>query len=131
MDAYRTRAASLAAACWNFALVLAVSLAACLAVASPATAQASDLPDLAARVIDAVVNISTKRIADGDSNPGDQAQRRESPGTDEPQRPQRSLGSGFVIDRSGIIVTNEHVIRDAEEIDVILNDGTRLPAELL
>jgi serine protease Do len=42
-----------------------------------------------------------------------------------------SLGSGFVIDASGIIITNEHVIRDAEEINVILNNGTRLRAELV
>lgn len=37
-----------------------------------------------------------------------------------------STGSGFVIDPSGIIVTNNHVIEDAEEIIVAFNDGTRL-----
>lgn len=37
-----------------------------------------------------------------------------------------STGSGFVIDPSGIIVTNNHVIEDAEEIVVAFNDGTRL-----
>ena len=40
-----------------------------------------------------------------------------------------SLGSGFIIDPSGIVVTNNHVIADADEITVILNDGTRLKAE--
>ena len=43
----------------------------------------------------------------------------------------QALGSGFVIDPSGIVVTNNHVIADADEITVILNDGTRLKATLL
>src|SRR6202011_2482634 len=42
-----------------------------------------------------------------------------------------SLGSGFIIDPSGIVVTNNHVIADADEVTVILNDGTRLKAEVL
>jgi serine protease Do len=42
-----------------------------------------------------------------------------------------SLGSGFVIDSSGIVVTNNHVIADADEITVIFNDGSRLKAELI
>lgn len=135
MDAYRAGSAALSAACCaincTFARILAVSFAAFLAVASSAAAQATDLPDLAARVIDAVVNISTIRRADGDLNSDAQGQPPEGPGTGDPPRPRRSLGSGFVIDASGIIVTNEHVIRGAEEIDVVLNNGTRLRAELL
>ncbi|HEY1154309.1 MAG TPA: Do family serine endopeptidase [Pseudolabrys sp.] len=42
-----------------------------------------------------------------------------------------SLGSGFVIDASGIVVTNNHVISDADEVTVILNDGTRLKADIV
>ena len=42
-----------------------------------------------------------------------------------------SLGSGFVIDPSGLIVTNNHVIDGAEQITVTLNDGTSLPAKLV
>ena len=42
-----------------------------------------------------------------------------------------SLGSGFVIDPSGYIVTNNHVIADADEITVILHDDTNLKAELV
>ena len=42
-----------------------------------------------------------------------------------------SLGSGFIIDPSGLVVTNNHVIADADEINVILNDGTKLKAELV
>ncbi len=42
-----------------------------------------------------------------------------------------SLGSGFIIDAAGIVVTNNHVIADADDIDVILNDGTKMKAELV
>tara|TARA_Y100000590_G_scaffold469371_1_gene656598 strand:- start:2048 stop:3484 length:1437 start_codon:yes stop_codon:yes gene_type:complete len=42
-----------------------------------------------------------------------------------------SLGSGFVIESNGIIITNSHVIQDADEIEVTFSDGLVLPAELL
>jgi S1-C subfamily serine protease len=42
-----------------------------------------------------------------------------------------SLGSGFIIDPSGLIVTNNHVIDEADEITVTLNDGTSLPAKVV
>jgi serine protease Do len=42
-----------------------------------------------------------------------------------------ALGSGFIIDPSGLIVTNNHVIDDADDITVTLNDGTSLPAKLV
>ena len=42
-----------------------------------------------------------------------------------------SLGSGFIIDSSGLVVTNNHVIADADEVSVILNDGSTLKAEIL
>src|SRR5262249_37281409 len=41
------------------------------------------------------------------------------------------LGSGFIIDPNGVVVTNNHVISDADEINVILNDGSKLKAELI
>jgi len=42
-----------------------------------------------------------------------------------------SLGSGFIIDATGIAVTNNHVISEADEINVILNDGTKYKAEII
>src|SRR6202043_1695279 len=42
-----------------------------------------------------------------------------------------SLGSGFIIDAAGFIVTNNHVIEDSDQIPVTLNDGTQLPAKLV
>lgn len=53
--------------------------------------------------------------------------------TDEGGDPRKvqSLGSGFVIDPSGIIITNNHVIEDADEIVANFSDGTKLKAELV
>ena len=47
------------------------------------------------------------------------------------QRKSTSLGSGFIIDSAGIVITNNHVIADANDITVILTDGTKLKAELI
>jgi serine protease Do len=52
---------------------------------------------------------------------------------DIPQREmrQRSLGSGFVIDQSGFIITNNHVVEKADQIQVKLADGTALEAKVV
>ena len=61
--------------------------------------------------------------------------RRGQGGDDQaPNRPPRrvnSLGSGFIVDAAGVVITNNHVIADADEITVILTDGTRLKAEVV
>jgi len=109
--------------------------------------------DVAEKVIDAVVNISTSQNVSARSNTpmpnmpndpqldelfrdffnrrGQQGENNQNRGA--PQQPRRvnSLGSGFIIDPSGIVVTNNHVINEADEITVILNDGSRFKAELL
>jgi serine protease Do len=107
-------------------------------------------------VIDAVVNISTSQTVEakgsgGGSNtmpqlpPGspfeeffdDFFKNRRGPGGskggDGGSAPKKtnSLGSGFIIDTAGVVVTNNHVIADADEIHVILNDGTKIKAELV
>src|SRR5262245_23782234 len=106
------------------------------------------IADISERVIEAVVNISTSQKVETRNSP--MPQLPNDPQLDElfrdffnrrgqgdPQNRERgprrvnSLGSGFIIDASGIVVTNNHVIADSDEITVILNDGTRLKAELI
>ncbi len=116
------------------------------------------LADLAASVTDAVVNISASQVVEekqasampklAPGTPLDdlfeqffkhQLQRHNGPGDggegggDEAPRGHRSnsLGSGFIIDPSGIVITNNHVIEGANDITVILTDGTKLKAEVV
>jgi serine protease Do len=63
----------------------------------------------------------------GQNSPPDQAPA----GPAAPGRRLQSLGSGFIIDGSGIIVTNNHVIDGADEITVTLQDNTTLKAKLI
>ena len=95
--------------------------------------------DLAERLSPSVVNISTTTIVNG--GPG--AEMPQFPpgspfeeffknfGDNNRQRKAQSLGSGFIIDAEGIVVTNHHVIENAEEIRVILADETSFTAKVL
>jgi serine protease Do len=132
---------------------LAILLAAAIAwsaMSVPAAARGPEnIADVAEQVIDAVVNISTKQTVDMSSNampqlpPGSPFEEffeeffknRRGPGGPGggSQTPRRvnSLGSGFIIDAAGFVVTNNHVIADADEVNVILNDGTTLKADVI
>ena len=93
----------------------------------------------------AVVNIRTVKIIKGAENPFGLSRRnpfgRNDPFQDffkkfyggENQRDfkQRSLGSGFIIDKEGYIVTNNHVIENADEITVVLENGKEFRAEII
>lgn len=82
-----------------------------------------------------VVNIFTtrlmKRVADDD--PGDDSLTRYEQffGYQARERLARSLGSGFIIDRKGFILTNHHVIENADEIKVRLQSGRELDAKVV
>jgi serine protease Do len=118
------------------------------AFSEPAEARGPEaISDVAEQVIDAVVNVSTKQSVDMSSDaipdlpPGspfeqffeDFMKKHGQNGDKQPQTPRRvsSLGSGFIIDTAGYVVTNNHVIADADEVNVILNDGTTLKAEIV
>src|SRR5579875_1558545 len=55
--------------------------------------------------------------------------KQDQPGAE--PRSATSLGSGFIVDPAGYIVTNDHVIAGADEITVILHDGTDLKAKVV
>ncbi|WP_375626081.1 Do family serine endopeptidase [Bartonella sp. MU37NMGALS] len=107
------------------------------------------IPDLASELLETVVNISTAQTVEGteqDENTSVPVIPKDSlleeyfndffTSKDGQKNSQfqkvRSLGSGFVIDaQKGIIVTNYHVIVDADDIEVNFTDGTKLKAKLL
>jgi len=61
---------------------------------------------------------------------GGEAQPQTPPRPPQPRRGS-SAGSGFVVDPSGIVITNNHVIDTANDITVVFNDGQRLKAEVI
>jgi serine protease Do len=171
--------------CSSTALVAALALLAPAALAPafaappaiPAPASAGSLPagphagpdsfaDLAARLLPAVVNVSSSshvearasggpgglpevplfppgspfeqffkdfmdrnRPHGGGQAPGQQGQNQ--PQAPAPERRTQSLGSGFIIDPAGLVVTNNHVIEGADEITVTLQDNTVLKATVV
>lgn len=107
--------------------------------------------DLAEKSLPAVVNISTTQTIsgiDGDMEgmpdfqlpPGSPFEKffkdfmdkqKGTGGAPAHKRKANALGSGFIIDPTGYVVTNNHVVQDADEITVILQDDTNLPAKLV
>jgi serine protease Do len=104
--------------------------------------------DIVERIAPAVVNISTRKDVGNPTQPDSPAMPQFPPGSpfeeffkdfferdrsQQEQQPRRSssLGSGFVIDATGFVVTNNHVIADADEITVIFNDESEYPAKLI
>ncbi|HEY1723460.1 MAG TPA: DegQ family serine endoprotease [Magnetospirillaceae bacterium] len=118
------------------------------ALSQPALAAGGPGPDgfadLAARLLPAVVNVSTTQTLKKEDVPDlpqfppgspfdeffkDFMERQK--GQDATPRKVTALGSGFIIDPSGLIVTNNHVIDDADQITVILHDEQAFKAKLI
>jgi serine protease Do len=147
------RAATVALAV-TLAVPLAVGLPYQAGFARPAP---ESFADLAAKLLPAVVNISSTQALQARAGtpgagpeipmfpPGSPFEQffkdflnRNRPGPGgkgeaqpSPERRMQSLGSGFIIDASGLVVTNNHVIDGADEITVTLQDNTSLKAKVL
>ncbi|MDX2225277.1 MAG: Do family serine endopeptidase [Rhodospirillaceae bacterium] len=126
------------------AVGVVLSCGAALAQGAPQPAPFS-FADLAERLSPAVVNVSTTQLVERRRDEGEEFDpeqpfedwfREFGPdGQDGEQQPRRrrqtSLGSGFVIDPSGYVVTNNHVVEGADQISVILPDDSVLEAKLV
>src|SRR5579863_10353961 len=124
----------------------AFPIAAGVVASAPAAAQArpAGLADLVDAVAEAVVNISATQTVEDKSaanpdlpkgTPFDEMFEEffRNRGITPPPRARKaqSLGSGFVIDPSGIVITNNHVVGDANDIVVIFTDGSKLKAKVV
>ncbi|CAA7619483.1 putative periplasmic serine endoprotease DegP-like [Candidatus Terasakiella magnetica] len=113
------------------------------AQAAPRDVAIGSFADLVDRLLPAVVNISTTQTVKSSQSgpempqfpPGspleeffkDFLERQQGGGGKNPDAPSRranSLGSGFIVDPAGYIVTNNHVIADADEISIKLHDDS-------
>jgi serine protease Do len=141
------------------ALAFAIPLAA-VVPAGPAFARPApdSFADLAAKLLPAVVNVASSTTVTARNggpgpdfpmfppgspfeqffkdflnrnHPGGQGGPGGHPDQPAPERRMQSLGSGFIVDPSGIIVTNNHVIDGADEITVTLQDNTSLKATVI
>ncbi|WP_428485765.1 DegQ family serine endoprotease [Rhodopila sp.] len=160
MRPFRSTVARAALLGVSFALVSPLPLAPAFPRAVARSAPDS-FADLAARLLPAVVNVSsTQTITAKAGSPGAgpempifppgspfeqffkdflnrNRQGQGGPGgggggdQPRPERRAQSLGSGFIIDQSGLVVTNNHVIEGADEISVILQDNTTLKAQVV
>ena len=131
--------------------------AASMLSSAPAFARGPDgIADIAEKVIDAVVNISTSQKVEGRPGPGAQQMpnlppgspfeeffddffknRRGPPGKGGDKsgefqpRKTNSLGSGFIVDTAGIVVTNNHVIDGADQVKVSLADKREFEVDVV
>ena len=129
------------------ATLVAGALVTWQAVPALAASAPDSFSDLAKQVTPAVVNIQTTTTMQEQQEmqspfpPGSPfeeffkhfAPEGQNPfgGQQEPQGPMTALGSGFVIDAEGHVVTNNHVVQDADEIQVKFADGTEYSATLI
>jgi Do/DeqQ family serine protease len=115
------------------------------ALAAPAQAQDRRAPSSAAelrlsyapivqRAQPAVVNVyAAKTVQNRNPLLDDPIFRRffGVPGNKQPEQMQRSLGSGVMVDASGLVVTNNHVIEGADQVKVSLSDKREFEAEIV
>jgi serine protease Do len=118
-----------------------ISVATILLVPVLSWGNSPDFVKLTKELKPAVVNISTSKTADAHSSMMNQFDSRHRDffeeffenffqGREIPQHKQKSLGSGFIISADGYILTNDHVVDDADEITVQLAGGKIYPATI-
>ncbi len=125
-------------------LALGLGMAVALGQAQGAMARGApeSFADLAERISPSVVNITTSSVVAGPAAGGMQVPEgspfeeffkdfMDKNGQDKGPQRSEALGSGFVISEDGYIVTNNHVIENADEIEIEFFSGNRLKAKLV
>ena len=93
-----------------------------------ATAHIPDFADLVAQVKPAVVSITVRMQASAE---GPEGAMPFMPMQPERHRMVEARGSGFIVDPAGTVITNNHVVKDAKSVTILLDDGTELAAKVV
>jgi serine protease Do len=130
-------------------LTATAALALCVGLGAPIQSAMAELAPsfapLVAQVKGAVVNISATEVEQNVSMEGDDGEQQLPPGMQEFMRrfgggqgmrqfhpgQIKVAGSGFIVDPSGFVVTNNHVVKNGKDIKVTLQDGTSLNAKVV
>jgi len=131
---------------WLLAGLVSLAIMA-MAITAKAAPAPDGFADLAERLLPAVVNISTTQTLKNPERAPDMPQfppgspfeeyfkdfleKQGHAAPDATPRKATALGSGFIIDPSGLVVTNNHVVADADEITVILHDEQAFKAKIV
>jgi len=112
-----------------YVVVITVVMAFTLAFPALADDLGASKAELIRGLLPTVVNISVKKEEFATPDPATVAATMPQP--DAGANIKNYVGSGFVIDPSGLIVTNYHVVESAFEVTVMFSDGTRMPGKTL
>lgn len=115
---------------------LAFAVVATISTAAIAQPPKNSFASIAKAVEPAVVSIDTKSkvvepVAKGTPQPGDSEDILDFFRRQAQQRPVMGVGSGFIVDKGGYILTNRHVVIGSERISVRLETGEELPATVI
>ena len=143
MDKWKLAGARTTALSATAAIAIAVGLGVA-PVGAAAAEYAQSFAPLVDQVKGAVVNISTTELRQEVAAEGDEAPQIPENSPLAPffhqfgqgqrqlhQGPVKALGSGFIVDPSGYVVTNNHVVKNGKDIKVTLQDGTTLNAKVV
>ena len=108
-------------------LASASTLAATPAFARSGALDSTAYSDVAERAVRSVVNVATTRRAPTQHNPAMVPPWFSDRGVERPA----SLGSGVIVSRDGLVLTNNHVVEHAAGIEITLHDGRKLIAKLV
>ena len=129
----RLRLSLMAALLAGSTLSGAVAMNAYAAIPAPvnppaAMAHIPDFADLVSQVKPAVVSITVKMQAAAEAPEG---QMQFMPMQPERRRMVEARGSGFIVSPSGTVITNNHVVKDAKSVSIMLDDGTEFAAKVI